>query len=241
MEFFSTIYQLFLYQPIFNALILFSQILPGKDFGLAVISLTLAVRLVSYPLSLQAIIAQKKITEFQSKIKEVKAKFKNKDEQTRAMLELARKEKINPFASFLPLLIQFPILIVLYQIFSRGLHEEQLSVLYPFIPQPENLSPSFFGLIDLNAESVPLAILAGVLQFIQFKQTIPAKARLRQEKADFASAFQAQISYVFPVFLGWFASKLPAAFALYLVSTTVFSIGQYWFTLRKERPKKTSP
>ncbi len=239
MEFLSTIYQFFLYQPVFNLLILFSQILPGKDFGVAVILLTILVRLASYPLGAQAVVAQKKFAELQPKIKEIQEKLKNKkEEQTKATLELYKKEKINPFASIVPLLIQIPIFIVLYQIFAGGLHEERLSLLYPFIPRPSDLTPSLFGLVDLNKQSFVLAILAGIFQFVQAKQATLQKKRGAKNKSDVASTIQNQLPYIFPFLIVWVASSLPSAFALYLIATTIFSIWQYWFIARKENAKK---
>lgn len=240
MDFFITIYQTFLYQPIFNALIWISQIIPGKDFGVAVILLTLVVRFASYPLGAQAVRAQKKFAEIQPKMKEIQEKFKGKrEEQTKAMMELYKTAKVNPFASFLPLLIQIPIFIVLYQIFANGLQAEQFANLYPFVPEPKTIDASFLGLIDLNARSFPIAILAGILQFFQLKQMNPkgSKKKKKGDKPDFASMMQTQMPYIFPILIVWIASSLPSAFGLYLVATTVFSIWQHWFIARKEDRK----
>ena len=239
MEFFINIYQLFLYQPIFNALILLTEIVPGKDFGIAVILLTLVVRFASYPLGAQAVRAQKRFADLQPKIKEIQAKFKDKkEEQTRAMLELYKTAKVNPFASFLPLLIQIPIFIVLYQIFSNGLDVEQFSRLYAFVPHPEVAEASLLGIVDLNERSFPIAILAGILQFFQLKQmNLQSKKKKKNDKPDFASMMQTQMPYIFPIIIVWIASTLPSAFGLYLITTTVFSIWQHWFITKREETK----
>lgn len=235
-DFFISIYQLFLYQPIFNALILLSQVLPGKDFGIAVILLTLSIRFASYPLGAQAVRAQKKFAELQPKIKEIQEKFKNKkEEQTRAILELYKTTKVNPLASFLPILIQLPVFIVLYRIFAKGLQAEQLAGLYTFIPRPENLDPSLLGIVHLNEKSFIIAILAGVFQFVQLKQASQSKKKAQKTKPDIASMMQTQMPYIFPFLIVWIASSLPAAFGLYLIATTIFSIWQYWFIARKEQ------
>ena len=100
MDFFINIYHLFLEQPFFNALIWLSEVLPGKDFGVAVIALTVLIRFASYPLGAKAIRAQKKFAAIQPKVKEIQEKFKGKrEEQTKAILALYRTEKVNPFAS----------------------------------------------------------------------------------------------------------------------------------------------
>lgn len=237
MDFFVQIYQLFLYQPIFNALVLLAQGLPGKDFGVAVITLTFLIRMVSYPLGAQAVRAQKKFAELQPKIKEIQEKFKNKkEEQTKAILELYKTAQVNPFTSFLPILIQLPVFIVLYQIFAKGLQEEQLVRLYAFVPHPESLDPSFLGILNLNEQSFGIALLAGAFQFVQLKQAGTSRKGSKKGKGDFASAMQTQMPYIFPLLIVWIASTLPAAFGLYLIATTAFSIWQHWFITKKERP-----
>ena len=236
MDFFLTFYHTFLYQPIFNLLVFLSQAIPGKDFGVAVILLTLAVRGISYPLGAQAVRAQRKMAAIQPKIKEIQEKYKERrEEQTKAMLELYRTAKVNPFAMFLPLLIQVPIFIVLYRIFANGIQQEQFSLLYSFVSAPETIDPRFLGLVDLNESSWVLALFAGILQFVQFKQSNPAKPKEKKSaKPDIASLMQAQMTYIFPVIIVWVAASLPAAFALYWVCTTAFSIWQYWFIKKRE-------
>ncbi|OHA63985.1 MAG: hypothetical protein A2940_00145 [Candidatus Wildermuthbacteria bacterium RIFCSPLOWO2_01_FULL_48_29] len=237
MDFFVSLYHIFLQQPIFNALVFLAQTIPGKDFGVAVIVLTLLVRGVSYPLGAQGVRAQKKLAELQPKIKEIQEKYKNKrEEQSKAMLELYRTAKVNPFSMFLPLLIQLPIFIVLYQTFSHGIQADQLSALYPFVAAPENIDPMFLNLVNLNERSYVFAFLAGVFQFAQFKQSSGAKPKRKKgEKPDMASLMQSQMTYIFPVVIVWIAASMPAAFALYWVSSTAFSLWQHWFITKRER------
>jgi len=237
MDFFIGIYDLFLKQPIFNALILLVQTVPGRDFGVAIILLTFVIRLVSYPLGAQGVRAQKKFAELQPKIKEVQEKYKdNKQEQSKAMMEMYREAKVNPFAMILPMLVQLPVFIVLYQIFSKGLQSDQFVYLYSFVSAPENISTSFLGILELNEQSIPIALLAGALQFIQLKQATPkSKKKAKGEKPDVASMMQKQMPYFLPALIVWIAASLPSAFALYLVATTVFSIWQHWFITKREQ------
>ncbi|OHA65882.1 MAG: hypothetical protein A3E07_02275 [Candidatus Wildermuthbacteria bacterium RIFCSPHIGHO2_12_FULL_45_9] len=238
--FFKGIYHFALYQPIFNALIILVQYIPGKDFGIAIIVLTFVFRFLTYPLGAQAIRAQKRLSELQPKIKEIQKKFKDKrEEQARAVMELYRAEGVNPFASILPLLLQIPLFIVFINIFSHGIQVEQFNYLYSFVARPDLIEPSFLGMVSLNEKNIMLAVAAGILQFIQLKQANPkTKKRQKGEKPDMASMMQSQMMYIFPVFMVIFASRVPAAFGLYLIATTVFSIWQQWFIARKER--KTS-
>lgn len=237
MDFFISIYNVFLEQPVFNVLIFLAQNVPGKDFGVAVILLTLVIRLGSYPLGAQGVRAQKKFAELQPKIKEVQEKYKNnKQEQTRAMLELYKTAKVNPFATVLPALVQLPIFIVLYQIFSHGLQPEEFANLYSFIAAPENISTSFLGILDLNERSLPVAVLAGASLFLQLKQAVPRdKKKTKKEKPDVASLMQKQMPYIFPAVIVWIAASLPAAFGLYLIVSTVFTVWQHWFITKREQ------
>src|SRR3989344_3192720 len=131
MSFFVTIFNVVLYQPLFNALVFLYNYIPGKDFGVAIIVLTILLRLALYPLTAKALHAQKALSDLQPKMKEIQEKFKdNKDEASRKLLELYQKEKFNPLSAILPIIVQLPILIALYSVFSNGSDTDQLSRLY---------------------------------------------------------------------------------------------------------------
>ena len=151
-------------------------------------------------------------------------------------MELYKTAKVNPFAMILPMLVQLPVFIVLYQIFSKGLQPEQFEYLYSFVAAPVNISASFLGILDLNERSIPIALIAGALTFIQLKQATPKnKKKTKGDKPDVASMMQKQMPYIFPALIVWFASTLPSAFGLYLVATTVFTIWQHWFITKREQ------
>lgn len=229
-EFIVSTYHTLLYQPIFNTLVVLYNLVPGQDFGVAVILLTLLFRFALYPLSAKAIVAQKKLTELQPKVKELQEKHKdNKDKQAREMLELYKREKINPFASIAPIFLQLPVLIALYQVFWRGLAPDQLHFLYSFVANPTVIDPSFLGLMDLGEKSFFMAGLAGVFQFIQGKQVAG--------KAASASPMQKQMVYFFPVLTLVIVSQLPSAIGLYWIVTSLFSIGQQWYIEKAQNPK----
>jgi YidC/Oxa1 family membrane protein insertase len=238
-EIFINFFNIVLYQPLFNVLVLFYEYLPGHDFGIAVIILTILTKVIFYPLGAQAIKSQKAMSELQPKMKEIKEKYKNdKDKEMKATLELYKKEKINPLSGCLPMLIQFPILIALYRVFWRGLQPEAMAYLYSFVPNPGQINPIFLGIFNLAESSIILAVFAGILQFIQTKMTVPKTSISKSKGTDFSQMFQTQMVYFFPIFTIYILSplspwNLPSAIALYWVVTTLFSIGQQYTIFKK--------
>jgi len=163
-------FNLILYQPLFNGLIFLYQYLPGHDFGIAVIVLTVLIRIILYPSMVKSIKSQKILSELQPKIQEIQQRYKNdRERQAKEMMGLYQKEKINPLSGFLPLLIQLPILIALYQVFWKGLQPGAMAALYSFVPDPGLINPAFLGLINLSQASFGLAILAGITHFSRQK------------------------------------------------------------------------
>lgn len=242
MEGFINVFNLALYQPLFNALVLIYQYLPGKDFGVAVIVLTVIIRLILYPMMAKSIKSQKMLSELQPKIQEIQQKYKNdKEKQAKETMALYQKEKINPFGGCLPLLIQLPLLIALYRVFWKGMEPEALNNLYSFVPNPGVIDPSFLNLINLAEVSLWMAFLAGILQFFQAKMLMPAvrpKAGAEQKKdqmAQFSSMMQKQMLYIFPIFTVFILSRLPSAIAVYWIVTALFSIGQQRLIMRTQK------
>lgn len=232
----GNIFHTILYEPFLNALVLLYEYIPGKDFGVAIILLTILFRIALYPLSRKAFKAQKAFASLQPKVQEIQERFKgNKIERDKKMLELYQKEKVNPFASFLPLLLQFPILIALYQVFRQGFRADQLSFLYSFVPNPEYINPSFFGLVDLSHTSIPLAFLAAIFQYIQGKQSMSLQPLPTSKQPDMAKAIQGPILYLIPLMTGFFAAQLPSALALYWVTSSIFSIWQQWYLVKTHK------
>lgn len=234
----GNLFHILLYQPFLNALVLIYELVPGKDFGVAVILLTALLRLLMYPLSAQAFRAQKALSLLQPKVQELQEKLKNnKEEFSRKLFELYKQERVNPFASLLPLLVQFPAIIALYQVFSKGLNDDQLSFLYSWVLNPGHIDPFFFGLLDLSARSIPVAVLAALFQYVQGKQAMSFAPPMGKQN-DMARAMQGPILYIIPLVTGFFASQLPSALGLYWIATSIFSIGQQWYLQQKYAKKK---
>jgi len=236
MELLINVFNTILYQPLFNALVFLYQYLPGHDFGVAVIVLTILIRLILYPLMVQSIKSQKVLSELQPRIQEIQSKYKNdKEKQAKEMMGLYQKEKINPFGGCLPLLLQLPILIALYQVFWKGLRPEAMENLYSFIPNPGSIDPTFFGLINLGEASLILAVLAGITQFFQTKMVTPKTPKIKKgdQMTQFSGMMQKQMLYFFPIFTVFILWYLPAAIALYWIITALFSIGQQYLVFKK--------
>lgn len=235
-------FNILLYKPLFNGLVLLYQYLPGHDFGLSVILLTVLIRLILYPLMAQTIKSQKIFSDLQPKIQEIQQKFKeDKEKQARELMALYQKEKFNPFGGCLPLLIQFPILIAIYQVFWRGLHPEAMANLYSFVPHPREIDPTFLGIINLGQPSLTFAFLAGILQFFQTKMTTPQQKFNESQigKISISSqTFQKQTLYFFPLLTVFFLWKLPAAISLYWITTTIFSIFQQYLIFKSYAQSK---
>src|SRR3989344_3793159 len=115
------LYNSVLYEPLFNGLMFLYQRL-GEDMGLAIILLTIVIRLILFYPSLSQLRAQRSLQETQPKLKELKEKYKNDQAAySKAVLAFYKEHKVNPLASCLPLLIQLHILIALYQVFIAGI------------------------------------------------------------------------------------------------------------------------
>ncbi len=234
MSFFITIFNVVLYQPLLNGLILIYEYIPGHDFGIAIIILTILIKFILYPLGTQGVKSQKALSEIQPKIKEIQAKYKdNKEEQTKATMALYKKEKINPFSGCLPLLIQLPILIAMYRVFWKGFQPEQMMLLYSFVPDPGLINAFFLGIINLAKPNLVLAVLAGIFQFFQVKMVSPKTKTKEKQSSGFSGQMQKQMLYFMPAFTIIILFRLPSAIGLYWIVVTLFTIIQQYFIFKK--------
>ena len=231
----TTLYTDIIYRPLLNLLVFFYNILPGHDIGVVIILLTVLIRLALAPSFHKSLKSQKAMNDLQPKLNELRERHKDdKEKQARAMMELYREHKINPLSSCLPILIQLPILIALYQVFRVALGGHELVGLYSFVHAPANINPKFLNLIDLSKPSYVFAILAGVAQFWQSKLMMPKATPGGQDAT--ARAMSLQMTYALPAVSVLVAWKLPAGLPLYWVVTTLFAVGQQYYILRKSKP-----
>ena len=241
-EFFHTI----LYVPIFNLLVFFYEILPGADIGFAIIALTVLIKLILWPFMSKSLKSQKALQELQPKIEELKAKHgADKEALAKGMMELYQKEKVNPLASCLPLLVQLPILIALYQVLLGGFAADTLTQLYSFVTNPGSINHVFLGVIDLSVSSLYLAVLAGYFQFFQTRMLM-AKQPPKQvagkkgafDETMLASMNKSMLMFM-PAITVIIGATLPAGLTLYWVTVNIVSILQQQFVFSKIRNPKT--
>lgn len=247
-EFVTSLFRSIFYQPIYNLLFYFVYLLPGHSLGLAIILLTILVRLALLPSSTQSIRAQRELAALQPEIDKIRQKYKkNPQKLNEAMIALYQTHGVNPLGSCLPLLIQFPILIILYRVIIDGINSNNFSLLYSFIPQPEVLHTMFLG-ADLTQPSIILAVVAGGFQFVQTWQMqrknrpiTNTKQFNKENSAQVAQKITSKFIYFMPLITVFIAATLlPSALTVYWSVTTVFSIGQQWF-LMKVHPEINRP
>lgn len=239
----STIWHTFFFNPVYNTLIFFVDVFPGEDVGLAIVATVIFIKLVILPLSIKVTKMQAVMRELDPKIKELKKNSTDKQEQAKAMMDLYKEAEINPLSNILLLFIQFPIIIALYLSVVRGggvaLPEVNMALLYSFMPIPDSPSMLMFGLFDIALKSLPLAIFAGVTQFLSTYFSMP-KLEPRKEgvepnlKEDFSRSMQMQMRYVMPVIIVGVAYTLSAAIALYFTVSNLMAIAQE-FIVRRHR------
>jgi len=226
-----------LYKPLINALAFLVSIVPGGDMGLAVILLTILVKLVLFPFSQKAIKNQAAMTMLAPELEKIKKSASNKEEQARLTFELYKKHKTNPFSGCLLVLIQIPIIFALYYVFFKGINFDS-SLLYSFVHVPEKINMIFLGVMDLSLKSLPLAILAGVSQYFQAyfmpkPKTTPGAAGSFAE--SFGKSMQMQMKYVFPLLITWIAYSISGAVALYWITSNIFAVGQQIYVNKTEK------
>jgi YidC/Oxa1 family membrane protein insertase len=226
------------YQPLYNLLLFTYGNFPIRDFGIAVILVTIVVKLILYPFSLKSIKAQRSMLELQPKINQIKERYKNdKQAQAQQLMALYKDHKVNPFSSCLPLLIQLPFLFALYRVFMSGLQNSGVSDLDSFVVNPGTINSVSLGMIDLAKPSYALAILAGAAQFMQAKyiqvqQPKPADGGAADE--SMMASVNKQMLYMMPIMTVIIGFQLPGGLALYWLVTTVLTQLQQWITLRKK-------
>lgn len=243
------------YQPLYNLLIFVYNVFPLHDFGIAIIIVTVFIKFILLPLSRKQIESQKKMQELQPKIKEIQEKYKNdKEKQSRAMMEFYKANKTNPFSGCLPTIFQLIFLIAIYRVLfnisNAGLMIDG-SGLYSFVANPGQINHLFLGIIDLsrsidfknfslvNIPHVILVLLAAAAQYIQTKMLMAKNTAhsTSGQKQDISQIMTQQMLYLGPLLTLFIGIKFPAGLALYWLISTVFSVAQQYFIIKKDREK----
>lgn len=219
----------------------------GRDFGLAIILVTIGIRLVLYPLFVAQIRSQRAMQELAPAINELKTKYgKDRQRMSEEQMKLYKERGYNPAMGCFPLLVQMPILFAMYAAFIQaggGPGQEHVLVgadyakfLPPFIGYPLGSNQP----LDTTANWLPwitdglasedpwhiLPILAGATQLVASIMAQPLKQPVTDDPQ--AKMMQSMV-YYFPLITVFIAWSLPAGLGLYWVSTTVFQIVQQYF------------
>ncbi len=254
MTFISTIFNIFFYQPVMNLLVGIYQIIPGQDFGIAVILLTVLIRFILYPVSAKGVRAQHKLNEVQPEVKKIQEKYKDdKEKQVKEVLDVYKKAGVSPFSAFTPLLVQIPVLFALFRVLWEVQSTDAIKSLYSFVPAPQEISSLFLGVVDLAEEGLfqsvngadvflfgNLVIIVGAVaaQFFQMKM-ISAKKKgpgggKKNDAQEMAEKMQKKMIYFFPFFTFFILLQLPIAIGLYWFVSTIFTIAQQYFILKEK-------
>ena len=231
-----------LVQPLFNLLAIIYAQLPYHDFGLAIIILTVLVRLALWPLVSRQLHSQRALQALQPELARVRSEAGgDKALEGRLTMELYKEKEINPFASFLPLLIQLPIFFALYAVLrdvvkpGEFAHLSYAAVRHmqpiaDIISHKNAFKPELFGVVDLAKPAWYLALVAGLAQFVQTKQLQP-----NHVAADTQAQLMKTMTYVFPFITFFIGLSLPSALALYWVVTSSMAVLQQTLILHQDK------
>jgi YidC/Oxa1 family membrane protein insertase len=242
-------FDIILIQPIFNVLITIYGLIPGHDYGLALVIFTIITRLAMWPMVKKQLHQTKVMRQLQPELVRIKKKAKgNRQLESRMMLELYREKGVNPFSSIGMLLVQLPIFIALFAVVRliAESHDNIAKFTYDFlegIPAikeaiADKVDQTFFGIIDLTKHATQaggdiywplliLAVVAAVLQFIQSKQLLPQpkeKRRLRdilKEQAAGKEVDQSEVSALMTGKMIWLFPALTFLLSVYLQGALV--------------------
>jgi len=221
----------FLYRPLLNLLFLiYNNVF--ADIGVAIIGLTLIIRFVLLPLFYKSAKDQTILQSIAPKIKEIQATHKDdKEKQVKEIMNVYKEHKVNPFSGFLLLFIQLPILIALYRVFLRGFSRDVvMSHLYSFVVMPEFVHTMFLGLVNLEKPNLILVLAAGLFQYLQSKLLLAVSKQKKSSSGGgsmaMAEKMSRQMMLFTPIITVVILYSLPAAVALYWLTTSVFSVIQ---------------
>jgi YidC/Oxa1 family membrane protein insertase len=220
----------FLINPMVNFTIVLSRILAG-NYGLAIIVFTLIMRGITLPLTLRQVHSQRKMTQLQPQLNEISKRVKDPKKRSEETMKLYKEAGASPAGCLLPMLIQFPIWIALYDVIRIALGSTPESLidlsnrLYPwsFIQQALPLGNHFL-LWDLAKPDTlyVLPVLVAASMWIQQKLTM-TQASMTSANQNQAQTNQTLL-WMMPLMFGWFTLTVPSGLAIYWLLTNVVGI-----------------
>lgn len=225
------LFNFLVYGPIYNALALLVSWVPYGDVGVAIVLLTIVVKVALFPLSVGASYTQRVMRAIEPDLKILRERHKDAPQELALKtLALYRTNRINPFSSIFVILIQLPIILGLYFVIWRESADASFdpALLYSFVALPDVATFSFLGLIPLAAGSIGIAFLVAVTQYVQARLMMPTAPTPtgKSFQDDLAASLHIQMRYVFPVVMGVVAYVATAAIGLYFLVSNIFGIMQ---------------
>jgi YidC/Oxa1 family membrane protein insertase len=207
-------------KPLVPLLNFFYRVIP--NYGVAIILLTLLVRIIFWPLTHKSTESAKRMRDVQPKIKAIQEQFKDEPHKLQHEIWRVYKEhKVNPFSSCLPMLVQIPVFIALYTVLRSAVELRFAPFLWVAdLSEPENL---FAGVLPFSLNILPLAMAA--VTIVQSKLT-PAMGDPMQQK---------MMTWMMPLMMLFFFYSMPAALSLYWTISTILAIAQLWWQQRTPR------
>ena len=185
------------------------------SYGIAIILLTIAIKLVLYPLTVKSVKSMKAMQELQPKMKELQEKYKGNNEKLqKEMAALYKEAGVNPLSGCLPLLVQMPFLISIFYALQEFNYEEQYQS-FLFLPNLAQPDPTYI-----------LPLLSAATTWYQSKQTMTDNSQQNKMMLMFM-----------PLFIGYISLTFPGGLVLYWVVSNVFQIIQQYFMYRKPSEK----
>lgn len=184
----------------------------GFGWGSAIVALTFATRLVILPLSISQIRSMRALQAYAPQIKALQERYKDdKQRQQREMIAFYQENKINPFASCIPLILQLPVFFALYQLLNSETFKNDIRAEPPV---------DFFFIADLTEKAVGGALIALIILFIATQMGASAVMASRADRN------QRIIMFALPLVFAPFVATFPAGLAVYWISTNVWTLGQ---------------
>ncbi|MBI5420772.1 MAG: membrane protein insertase YidC [Parcubacteria group bacterium] len=222
----SFLYNEFIFRPLINLLFFVYNTIAFSDAGVAILLFTIIVRVLIFPLFYKNMRYQLVMQKLQPEVVCIQKELKDeKEKQVKAMIDVYAKHKINPFSGFVFIIVQVTLLIALYQI-SMTAFDPKIAFSYPysFVHIALPLGHTFLGFFDISVPYLGVAILAGILQFLQSRYFMP------QTATGDAAQMMKTMNFIFPLLTLTILVKLPAVVGLYWVASSLFSMGEYIVT-----------
>ena len=201
----------------------------GLSWGGAIIALTVATRTLLIPLTYKQLKGMRALQALQPQIKEIQAKYKNdRQRMQQEMMRFYQENKVNPFASCIPLIAQLPVFITLFYVLRHDLRFDicgQTAKVCSEVP-PGNWGESFLFIPDLTAKATGGVLITLLILYVGTQMAAGAVMAMS------ADSSQRTMMFVLPLVFVPFIITFPAGLVLYWITTNVWTIGQQFAVKR---------